>query len=628
MNTNIKRLSTTSGYLANCPTEFDDRLTCIIGARGTCKSTLIESIRFAFDCDKNKVKQLQNKPSSSGYSQEGLITSTLGAGTVRCQVVRTDGKEITEISLEREHYDETRLYLDGVREHTDRNILDNIEIFSQGDLQRLADDTDPSLRLDLIDRPNITRIRKLDEDRRRYSASLLETGKDLRNIRYKLSELVQNIQPLNDLRAMLKEATESSPSLPPELQLQGNLFEQRSRVIIALSDVPEVQSAAISHLLNIEVYIKQLGNSIQLAEEQHQSEASKLISMVSLIRSKLDEALELASQVQQINTSLELQTLKEIFEAANEEYYKSRQEEESVNESLKAQQNLKRQIDHLEKVQKALSDLRENEAGIRGRRDDLRSQIHRIDDELYHLRIAQIEAINEEFGSQVLLTLRIGTGSRGFQETLSTLLTGSRIHLQNEVALEIARTFQPDALIDIVETGTGQALSEALDRDLGQMNRVVSHLIDHEDLYQLEAQPPAVQLEITMFQDGQPKPVETLSKGQKATALLPLILRPFSYPLIFDQPEDDLDNSYIFESLISVIRDLKHKRQLIFVTHNANIPVLGEAEKIIVMSMKNPTEASPQLTGTVDERKQEILNLLEGGKEAFQRREMKYRDIL
>ena len=47
---------------------------------------------------------------------------------------------------------------------------------------------------------------------------------------------------------------------------------------------------------------------------------------------------------------------------------------------------------------------------------------------------------------------------------------------------------------------------------------------------------------------GQPKPVETLSRGQRATALLPIILRPLPYPLLFDQPEDDLDNSFIFKS--------------------------------------------------------------------------------
>ena len=84
----------------------------------------------------------------------------------------------------------------------------------------------------------------------------------------------------------------------------------------------------------------------------------------------------------------------------------------------------------------------------------------------------------------------------------------------------------------------------------------------------------------------------------------------------------------MFKSLVATIRELKSKRQLIFVTHNANIPVLGEAERVVVMSMKGPTGAAPALTGSVDNRKQEILNLLEGGAEAFTMRERYYGELL
>jgi ATPase subunit of ABC transporter with duplicated ATPase domains len=105
------------------------------------------------------------------------------------------------------------------------------------------------------------------------------------------------------------------------------------------------------------------------------------------------------------------------------------------------------------------------------------------------------------------------------------------------------------------------------------MTRVVAHLGDHPGLYELEAQAFEDRLDITMYDAGISKPVETLSEGQKATALLPLILRSAPYPLLFDQPEDDLDNSFIYKSLIKAVRELKCERQLIFVTHNANIPV-------------------------------------------------------
>ncbi len=63
-------------------------------------------------------------------------------------------------------------------------------------------------------------------------------------------------------------------------------------------------------------------------------------------------------------------------------------------------------------------------------------------------------------------------------------------------------------------------------------------------------------------------------------------------------------------------------------THNANIPVLGEADRVIVMQMETPLTVAPPVTGPVDEVKEHILNLLEGGKEAFKQRQEKYQVLL
>ena len=95
-----------------------------------------------------------------------------------------------------------------------------------------------------------------------------------------------------------------------------------------------------------------------------------------------------------------------------------------------------------------------------------------------------------------------------------------------------------------------------------------------------------------------------------------------------DQPEDDLDNSFIFQVLVKNILKLKTDRQLIFVTHNANIPVLGDAEEIVVMHMDKPTKAAPARIGSLDDCKEDVLHLLEGGKEAFEHREQRYRSLL
>lgn len=95
--------------------------------------------------------------------------------------------------------------------------------------------------------------------------------------------------------------------------------------------------------------------------------------------------------------------------------------------------------------------------------------------------------------------------------------------------------------------------------------------------------PPVAVLELNVGSDQAQswKELDELSTGQKATAVLLLLLLEADAPLIVDQPEDDLDNRFIADCVVPAIREEKHKRQFIFSTHNANIPVLGDAEQIV-----------------------------------------------
>jgi len=74
------------------------------------------------------------------------------------------------------------------------------------------------------------------------------------------------------------------------------------------------------------------------------------------------------------------------------------------------------------------------------------------------------------------------------------------------------------------------------------------------------------------------QPFEKLSIGQRCTAILLTLMVEGNSPLIIDQPEDDLDNTIVCEGLVKNLWNLKGKRQIIFATHNANIPVLGDAD--------------------------------------------------
>ena len=91
--------------------------------------------------------------------------------------------------------------------------------------------------------------------------------------------------------------------------------------------------------------------------------------------------------------------------------------------------------------------------------------------------------------------------------------------------------------------------------------------------------------------------------------------------IIVDQPEDDLDNQVIYEELIQTIKKEKEDMQFIFATHNANIPVLGDAERVITVQ-HNDDESIKLKCGTIDseETHSDIVNIMEGGTEAFKKR--------
>ena len=98
--------------------------------------------------------------------------------------------------------------------------------------------------------------------------------------------------------------------------------------------------------------------------------------------------------------------------------------------------------------------------------------------------------------------------------------------------------------------------------------------------------PHVTEIELNIGPERAPpvwKKLGELSTGQKATALLYLLLMETKAPLVLDQPEDNLDNRFISEGIVPKIRSEKRRRQFIFATHNANIPVLGDAELIVGM---------------------------------------------
>jgi hypothetical protein len=146
------------------------------------------------------------------------------------------------------------------------------------------------------------------------------------------------------------------------------------------------------------------------------------------------------------------------------------------------------------------------------------------------------------------------------------------------------------------------------------------------DLQALAKQPKPIITVRTKSTPARTIPVLQLSDGQRHTILLTIaMLSESNVPLIIDQPEDDLDNAFIFSSVVTTLRSIKETRQVILVTHNANIAVLGDSELILPM-VREADCGKTKSRGSIDakETRSCVLDVLEGGPEAFDRRKEIY----
>lgn len=165
-----------------------------------------------------------------------------------------------------------------------------------------------------------------------------------------------------------------------------------------------------------------------------------------------------------------------------------------------------------------------------------------------------------------------------------------------------------------------------------QSQKVYANLSDQTVGLVLSAVPRDT-IVLTYVSDGQDIPFERASPGQQASALLELLLGQSAGTLIVDQPEDDLDNKVIMR-VVERIRTSKARRQLIFATHNPNLVVNGDADKVVSMVATMPEDRAPTgsarvkvgVDGAIETPavRATITTVMEGGLEAFDLRARKY----
>lgn len=233
------------------------------------------------------------------------------------------------------------------------------------------------------------------------------------------------------------------------------------------------------------------------------------------------------------------------------------------------------------------------------------------------------------------------------QERLSTELTGTRVRgtaievlCKNIVEsadpvtewTEIARELES---LDIIEA------DEDDDVTVPGCPRLVKAGVTQNDLERIARKlKPTTWLELSLTQlDDVPEfeyqrrendyiAFASASAGQQATALLQVLLNQDGPPLVIDQPEDDLDNQVIFD-IVEQLWSARSRRQIIVSSHNANLVVNGDADLVVCCDYRRSGDHSGgqmKCRGAIDieQIREEIKRVMEGGERAFQLRRAKY----
>ena len=190
-----------------------------------------------------------------------------------------------------------------------------------------------------------------------------------------------------------------------------------------------------------------------------------------------------------------------------------------------------------------------------------------------------------------------GSGSEGIEKALADL--------KQQIRRIAAGSHDPAALGD--------------QRFATHVRRLQPETLDRLDLWFPK---DSLDVQYSTTGDGQNlRSIQEGSPGQKTAALLAFLLSYGEEPLVLDQPEDDLDNHLIYELIVTQLREVKRRRQIIVVTHNPNIVVNGDAELVVALAARGG-ETQKECEGSLQQKqvRATICEIMEGGREAFEQR--------
>lgn len=617
---------------------FNPQLNTIIGGRGSGKSSILRFIRGAF----NRTSNLENftdllKEHNNFYkTKEVRGTESIGVfndtSIIVVEFVRKDflyRVKAYDINSSVNQTIEIHKLVEGVWvEIEDEEFLNFLEFEQYSQKQIFEISKDPNALLDRIDL-NVEEISQLKDKREVAKENFLKSCSTIRAHQVSLKSRLKLITDIDDLKkkletldkAGIKELMAEKKSFAEEEKLLNDYKEQIQVLVNQLDalktefDIEQPDEAGFSEGNREE--LKAILSEVKEALSTKATDYEALITSISQIKTDLETKLTSSQWKQAYTTAITNYDLKKTeLEAEGveniDQYEAISKDIEDKEEELVALDVIKEK-ERLELIEKT----KHQKEFVQLSKDITDKRKAFIDDNVTDDKIrVKIKPFRNQTSFELQVRKIIGKDT-SFEEDFKKLkelcFQGIVEHKIKEVK-DVFRKNYFDDNADIVGGHFKNAVKGITDAGMDELE-----LFLPEDEVVVEYKPENA---------DDFKSLSTASAGQRTTAILTFLLSFGAIPLLLDQPEDDLDNRLVYDLIVDRLKVAKGSRQIIVVTHNANIPVNGDAEYII--SMDSESQFTSVLhSGTVEreEIKKEICDVMEGSEKAFKMRSDRYKII-
>ena len=610
----IERVQIEDGFLDGLDVRFVDGLNVLIGARGTGKTSLIELIRFALGAS-----AFTEDAARRGHQQ---ALSVLQGGQVT--VVIRDGEDRFVVTR-------------GARDETPRftRPIPPVTVLAQGEIEAVG--AQPIGRLHLIDR---FRPNKEESDQRlsRLVSVLRSLTAEIAGVRDELQLIKEQILGMQTVRRERVDAVAQQQDFLKSIEATAQDREElaglqaRAAVLGVRSSVYERTATTLS---NFRRELLRIADGLGEVEEWPGSAGES--DLLAGVRGRIAEAGGTLRTTIGIVANAEAEVRRLIDQNSADRLVtddNARTSRRALDELQAGAGALARQVEILTEREAQLSTLEAladdratRVAELQSRRFDIFKELERVRSERLESRTQIANRLNSDLGPEIKADVIESGTTNGYANIIAAELRGSGLHY-NTLAPLLAAHMSPLELVEAVESNGVQAIEEAVEIATERATNVVARL-QERDLTDIIAAPVDDAVRLSLLDGVDYKETDSLSIGQRCTVVLPVLLSGHGELLIIDQPEDHLDNAFITETLVERLRERQLGDQFILASHNANIPVLGEADLIVRLGSdgrRGFVEHIGQLDDPATVRA--ITSVMEGGVEAFDRRAKFYHGVL